>query len=245
MEPAILLSGTDPDLPSNPPTGRNRYSNVREMARGSTAQLRSAFDTIIGRTVAIKSLLPEQFGNQVERRRLLREARVTAQLQHPGTVPVYDIGDDDLWGVYFTMKRISGENLFEVLKRIARGDQRTIQAYPLSRRLEIVADTCQALAYAHARGVIHRDLKPENIWVGNFGEVVLLTGGWLRFGATQMKTIRSLAALCQTGDLRTRPISGKHLLVMAKDLGRHCICHRSKWMGNAELTNGQTFSVWV
>lgn len=177
MEPAILLSGTDPDLPSNPPTGRNRYSNVREMARGSTAQLRSAFDTIIGRTVAIKSLLPEQFGNQVERRRLLREARVTAQLQHPGTVPVYDIGDDDLWGVYFTMKRISGENLFEVLKRIARGDQRTIQAYPLSRRLEIVADTCQALAYAHARGVIHRDVKPENIWVGNFGEVVLLDWG--------------------------------------------------------------------
>lgn len=177
MEPAILLSGTDPDLPSNPPTGRNRYSNVREMARGSTAQLRSAFDTIIGRTVAIKSLLPEQFGNQVERRRLLREARVTAQLQHPGTVPVYDIGDDDLWGVYFTMKRISGENLFEVLKRIARGDQRTIQAYPLSRRLEIVADTCQALAYAHTRGVIHRDVKPENIWVGNFGEVVLLDWG--------------------------------------------------------------------
>jgi serine/threonine-protein kinase len=177
MEPAILLSGTDPDLPSNPPTGRNRYSNVREMARGSTAQLRSAFDTIIGRTVAIKSLLPEQFGNQVERRRLLREARVTAQLQHPGTVPVYDIGDDDLWGVYFTMKRISGENLFEVLKRIARGDQRTVQAYPLSRRLEIVADTCQALAYAHARGVIHRDVKPENIWVGNFGEVVLLDWG--------------------------------------------------------------------
>ncbi|TVQ01348.1 MAG: serine/threonine protein kinase [Planctomycetaceae bacterium] len=177
MEPAIILSGTDPDLPSKPPTGRHRYSNLREMARGATAQLRSAFDTVIGRSVAIKSLLPEQFGSRVERRRLLREGRVTAQLQHPGTVPVYDIGDDDLWGVYFTMKRISGENLFEALKRIARGDEATTSAYPLSRRLEIVADTCQALAYAHARGVIHRDVKPENIWVGNFGEVVLLDWG--------------------------------------------------------------------
>ncbi len=177
MEPAIILSGTDPDLPRNPPVGHKRYSNVREMARGATAQLRSAFDTVIGRTVAIKSLLPEQFRNQVERRRLLREARVTAQLQHPGTVPVYDIGDDDFWGVYFTMKRISGENLFEALKRIARKDEPTTAAYPLSRRLEIVADTCQALAYAHARGVIHRDVKPENIWVGNFGEVVLLDWG--------------------------------------------------------------------
>lgn len=177
MEPAIILSGTDPDLPRTPPIGHQRYTNLRQMARGATAQLRSAFDTLIGRSVAIKSLLPEQFGNQIERRRLLREARVTAQLQHPGTVPVYDIGDDDYWGVFFTMKRISGENLFEVLKRIARNDEATIEAYPLSRRLEIVADTCQALAYAHARGVIHRDVKPENIWVGNFGEVILLDWG--------------------------------------------------------------------
>lgn len=177
MEPAIILSGTDPDLPTTSPIGHKRYTNVREMARGATAQLRSGFDSVIGRTVAIKSLLPEQFGNRKERRRLLREARVTAQLQHPGTVPVYEIGDDDFWGVYFTMKRISGENLFEALKRIARQDERTTAAYPISRRLEIVADTCQALAYAHARGVIHRDVKPENIWVGNFGEVVLLDWG--------------------------------------------------------------------
>ncbi len=177
MEPAIILSGTDPDLPAVAPVGRYRYTNLREMARGATAQLRSGFDSVIGRSVAIKSLQPSQFGNQKERRRLLREARVTAQLQHPGTVPVYDIGDDDLWGVYFTMKRISGENLFETLKRIARGDAATRAAFPLSRRLGIISYTCQALAYAHARGVIHRDVKPENIWIGNFGEVVLLDWG--------------------------------------------------------------------
>lgn len=177
MEPAIILSGTDPDLPSRPPVGNKRYTNLREMARGGNALLRSGFDTVIGRTVAIKTLLPEQYGNHEERRRLLREARVTAQLQHPGTVPVYEIGDDDFWGVYFTMKRISGENFFEALKRIARKDEATMAAFSLSRRIEIVVQTCQALAYAHARGVIHRDVKPENIWVGNFGEVVLLDWG--------------------------------------------------------------------
>lgn len=177
MEPAIILSGTDPDLPSRPPTGSKRYTNLREMAEGGSAILRSGFDSVIGRTVAIKSLRPEEVNNRVERRRLLREARVTAQLQHPGTVPVYEIGDDDYWGVYFTMKRISGENFFEVLKRIARKDEATMAAFPISRRVEIVIQTCQALAYAHARGVIHRDVKPENIWVGNFGEVVLLDWG--------------------------------------------------------------------
>jgi eukaryotic-like serine/threonine-protein kinase len=177
LEPAIILSGTDPDLPSRPPVGSKRYTNLREMARGGNALLRSGFDSVIGRTVAIKTLLPEQLGNREERRRLLREARVTAQLQHPGTVPVYEIGDDDFWGVYFTMKRISGENFFEALKRIARKDEATMAAFPISRRIEIVSQICQALAYAHARGVIHRDVKPENIWVGNFGEVVLLDWG--------------------------------------------------------------------
>ncbi len=177
MEPAIILSGTDPDLPARPPTGSQRYTGLREMARGGNAILRSGFDSVIGRTVAIKSLPIEASGDRGERRRLLREARVTAQLQHPGTVPVYEIGDDDIWGVYFTMKRISGENFFEVLKRIARKDEPTSEAFPIPRRIEITIQTCQALAYAHARGVIHRDVKPENIWVGNFGEVVLLDWG--------------------------------------------------------------------
>lgn len=176
-EPTIILSGTDPDLPKSVPPGLKRYTGLREIARGGTGVLQSAFDPVTGRTIAIKKLLPETRFDRRERRRLLREARVTAQLQHPNTVPVYDIGEDDVEGVYFIMKRISGENLFEILKRIAQGDEKAIDAYPISRRLSMVADACQALAYAHARGVIHRDVKPENLWVGNFGEVILLDWG--------------------------------------------------------------------
>ena len=177
MAEPIILTGTDADLPRELPHGLGRYTGFREMARGATAMLRSCFDTVAGRTIAIKSLQPNSLFDHKERRRLLREARVTAQLQHPNTVPVYDIGNDEKEGIYFTMKRISGENFFEILKRIARRDEATMQAFPNSRRLEILADTCQALAYAHARGVIHRDVKPENIWVGNFGEVILLDWG--------------------------------------------------------------------
>lgn len=176
-EPPIMLTGTDPDLPRKLPTGLDRYTNFREMARGASAYLRSCFDPVTGRTVVIKSLLANTRSDRSERRRLLREARVTAQLQHPNTVPVYDIGDDLEEGIFFVMKRISGENLFEILKRIAREDQATIMAFPASHRLNIIGDACQALSYAHARGVIHRDVKPENIWVGNFGEVLLLDWG--------------------------------------------------------------------
>jgi len=173
----ILLSGTDPDIPGDIPRGLRRYTNFREMNRGGNGLLRSCFDPVTGRTVVVKTLLPDCKSDRGERRRLLREARVTAQLQHPNTVPVYDIGNDDMDGIYFIMKRISGENFFEVLKRIATGDESTIAAYPVSRRLEVLVDACQALAYAHARGVIHRDVKPEKIWVGNFGEVILLDWG--------------------------------------------------------------------
>ena len=122
----IFLTATDYDLPDPLPEGVAKYVNFQDMARGCTAMLRSCFDQLTGRTVVMKSLLPEFRHDTKENRRLLREARVTAQLQHPNTVPVYEIGRDPAEGLYFTMKRVSGENLFEILKRIARGDVATV-----------------------------------------------------------------------------------------------------------------------
>jgi serine/threonine protein kinase len=173
----ILLSGTDRDLPDVLPIGISRYTNFAEMSVGNRSRLSSAFDTIVGRTVAIKSLLPSCAVDRRHRRRFLREARVTAQLQHPNTVPVYDIGVDPDLGIYFTMKRISGENLLQVIRRLAQGDEEARVAFPLRRLLDIAINVAQSLAYSHVRGVIHRDIKPENIWVGNFGEVIVLDWG--------------------------------------------------------------------
>ena len=189
---AIFLSSTDFALPKPIPQGLAKYVGFRDMAVGGTGRLRSCFDQITGRTVVIKTLQMRFILDKKEERRLLREARVTAQLQHPNTVPVYEIGDDPKEGIYFAMKRVSGENLFQILRRVATEEAdtaagntaagntaagNTAAEFPLYRRVAIVADAAQALMYAHARGVIHRDVKPENIWVGNFGEVILLDWG--------------------------------------------------------------------
>lgn len=173
----IFLTATDYELPEVLPEGIEKYKNFAEMTRGGSGILRSCFDQLTGRSVVMKSLLPQFVDDEKEKRRLLREARVTAQLQHPNTVPVYEIGRAEEVGIYFTMKRISGENFFEILKRIAITDQDTLKEFPLKARVEVVINAALALSYAHARGVIHRDVKPENIWVGNFGEVILLDWG--------------------------------------------------------------------
>lgn len=175
--PKIILAGTDLDLPEQLPQGYAKYSDFQEMARGLKAVLHSCWDSVMGRTVAMKTLLPEFADDEVERRRFLREARVTAQLQHPNTVPVYEIGRDNDGGLYFTMKRLAGENFFKILQRLSWGDAVTERKFGLDVQLELIVQACQSLAYAHTHGVIHRDIKPENIWIGEFGEVVLLDWG--------------------------------------------------------------------
>ena len=175
--PGLVLAGTDPDLPPGRVGEFEKYENFRPMAEGGKATLHVCRDRVMGRDVALKRLKPKFADDRAEQRRFLREARVTAQLAHPNTVPVYEIGRDDRDQIYFTMKRVAGLNLFQLLSKIAREDPDYTRKFPLSRLLDIVADAMLALAHAHARGVVHRDVKPENIWVGDFGEVVLLDWG--------------------------------------------------------------------
>lgn len=175
--PQIILSGTDPDLPLEFNNDYSKYTDFQEIGRGGSALLQSCWDSIMGRTVALKTLLPKASTNPQERRRFLREARVTAQLAHPATVPVYEIGKTDTGHLYFTMKCIAGENLFKILQRLSWGDKSTEAEYPLHALVDMMIQAAQALAYAHVHGVIHRDVKPENIWIGKFGEVILLDWG--------------------------------------------------------------------
>lgn len=154
-----------------------KYAHFRALNVGGKASLVSCKDTNLGRRVVLKMLRPELNDDDVELRRLLREARITAQLQHPATVPLYELGQNDNGDWFFSMKHIEGHTLFEIIVGLAKREKPTEDAFDLNRLLSILTQVGDALAYAHVRGVIHRDVKPENVIIGMFGEVTLIDWG--------------------------------------------------------------------
>ena len=175
----VFLADTDKPLPEilNPNT---RYMFLGDIAKGGKSLIKSVRDMHLSRVVAYKTLRSEFVDDPIEHRRLLREARVCAMLQHPNTLPIYEVGRDRQGNLYFTMKLVHGYTLREIL------DYR--ERYDLTQLVEVVEQVALALAYAHARGVAHRDVKPENILVGPYGEVLLLDWGlakvWNKDGTT-------------------------------------------------------------
>lgn len=203
----VYLEDTDHPLPEvlNPST---RYMFLGTIAKGGKSIIQACRDLHLSRVVAYKSLRSEFFDDPVEQRRLLREARVLAILQHPNTVPVYEIGRDRERQVYFTMKLIHGYTLREIM------DYR--ERYDLSQLVEVIHQIGQALSFAHAHGVAHRDIKPENILAGPYGEVLLCDWGlakvWRKDGTfaeepTQGKSVAgSNKSLTAQGKLQGTPI---------------------------------------
>jgi len=138
-----------------------------------------AFDRVLHRVVAIKVLVEEHRNDPEIIRRFFKEAKIGCQLQHPGIVPVYDLGTDAGGRPYFAMKLVQGRTLASLLQ----DHQDRVHDQP--RFLAIFEAVCQVLAYAHARGVIHRDLKPANIMVGAFGEVQVVDWGLAKVRRTE------------------------------------------------------------
>ncbi len=188
--------GPDPDAPTRVDddplffAGRNldgsdldeiegRYEPIGEHSRGGMGRILLVHDKSIGREVALKELLPasEDAQDSTPARhsgaavaRFMREARLTGQLEHPGIVPVYEVGQRAGGGHYYTMKLVRGKTLRGALEETSCLDDRI-------RLLPHMVDLCQAVAYAHSRGVIHRDLKPDNVMIGEFGETVVIDWG--------------------------------------------------------------------
>jgi serine/threonine-protein kinase len=146
-----------------------RYAYFKTIAKGGKSLIQSCKDMHLNRIVCYKSLLAEFATDPIEQKRLLREARVSAMLQHPNTVPTYELGRDNKGHYYFTMKLVHGYTLREIF------DYR--ERYDLSQLVDIVIQVARALDCAHSHGVIHRDIKPENILIGPYGEVLLLDWG--------------------------------------------------------------------
>ena len=151
--------------------GPVRYQILGEIARGGMGVVLKGRDQDLGRDVAIKVLHPGHAGDRALVRRFVEEAQIGGQLQHPSILPVYELGLDAGLRPYFTMRLVKGRSLAALL------EERTGPARELGRFLAVFEQVCQAISYAHARGVIHRDLKPSNIMVGAFGEVQVVDWG--------------------------------------------------------------------
>jgi len=156
------------ELVTAPDLSGTRYELVSLLGRGGMATVYLARDTTLDRDVALKVL--DWTVDESSALRLAQEARILARLEHPGIVPVHDFGRLADGRLFYAMKRVRGERLD---RWAASGPDR-------HERLAAFLRVCDAVAFAHAHGVIHRDLKPDNIMVGEFGEVLVLDWGVAR-----------------------------------------------------------------
>ncbi|MHC4777240.1 MAG: serine/threonine-protein kinase [Planctomycetota bacterium] len=185
-------------------SGEDRYTVLDEIARGGMGAIVKLVDNDIRRPVAMKVILGEEAGGRLER--FVEEAQVTGQLEHPNIVPVHELGVDDKGKVYFTMKLVKGESLERVIDGIADRDEEALRTYTLSHLLQIFLKVCDAVAFAHSRGVIHRDLKPENVMIGRFGEVLVLDWGLAKVDGEEDRNLEDLVAT-----VRSEKETGKSL----------------------------------
>lgn len=160
--------------------GGPKYRLRRKIAEGGMGVVYDAEDLHCQRRVALKMLPSAKKVNHDDRVQFVREARITARLEHPNIVPIHEVGRDIARHVYYTMKYVHGRSLTDILMDIRRGEQSIIEEYPLSRLLGIFLKVCDAIAFSHSRGYLHCDIKPDNIMVGEFGEVIVTDWGLAR-----------------------------------------------------------------
>lgn len=159
----------------DPPPPSKRYRFVALAGRGGIGRVWRVFDEHLRREVALKELRPDRLGTDSIRVRFLREARLTATLSHPGIVPILEMAEGvDGRKPFYTMRYLEGRTLAEAIAAFHRGARTPLERAEL---LTSFVAVCNALAYAHANGVIHRDIKGQNISLGRFGEVFILDWG--------------------------------------------------------------------
>ena len=210
--------------------GRYATRSDGELGRGAIGRVYMAHDGHLGRQVAIKELL-EGAADGVEGSRalqtisrFLREARVTGALEHPNIVPVYELGRRSDGTLYYTMRVVPGRTMAQAIA----------ESRDLNGRLSLVnhfSGLCQAIAYAHSRGVVHRDIKPDNVMIGEFGETVVLDWG--------------MAKLCEDDRDETAKQPASNTLLESADLGltqEGSLCGTPLYM-SPEQASGRTREV--
>ena len=191
----VAVPGADEPEPDDPPARPGRYEIRGEIARGGIGSILEVWDAELQRTLAMKVARRDQLEENVlgrvhyERRqsRLLNEAQILGQLDHPGIVPVHEVGRNERGELYFAMQRVRGRDLSEIIDCVAREEE----GWTLPRAVGVVLRVCEAMAHAHSKGVIHRDLKPGNVMVGRFGETYVIDWGLAKaVGSPEAANIR-------------------------------------------------------
>jgi formylglycine-generating enzyme required for sulfatase activity/tRNA A-37 threonylcarbamoyl transferase component Bud32 len=167
-----------------------RYEDLGVIGRGGMGEVLRVREPALHRVVAMKVIRRDLAGNPAVVARFVEEAQCTAQLQHPGIVPVHELGRLPDGRLYFTMREVHGRTLREVIREVHKASpfewQATESGWSFRRLVDAFHAACEAVAYAHARGVVHRDLKPENVMVGGFGEVLVMDWGLARIPGREL-----------------------------------------------------------
>ncbi|MCQ2379280.1 MAG: serine/threonine protein kinase, partial [Victivallaceae bacterium] len=158
---------------------QGRYKFIRSIGFGGMKGVLLVYDRDTERELAMAIIPDFRDRPKSDLERFVREARVTAKLEHPNIVSVHDIGIDQSGSPYFTMQYLHGMTLDNLLKRLAASDPQ-VEKYTLSRLLLIFLRVCNAVDFAHSRGICHLDLKPANVHIGDFGEVQVIDWGLAR-----------------------------------------------------------------
>jgi serine/threonine protein kinase len=173
------------DVADWPMLPTDRYEIVEPLARGGMGTVYRGHDRDLDRAVAIKVLSPIALSEEAAAR-MQQEARILARLEHPGVVPVYDLGRLTDGRIFYVMRLVHGRRLDEYVEYVEYGEYgehgKHAAAPSLSEKLRLFVRICDPVAFAHAQGVIHRDLKPDNVMVGPFGEVLVMDWGIAALG---------------------------------------------------------------
>jgi serine/threonine protein kinase len=186
-EPLAVTRRTVPQVLAANVGSRERYVEEEVIGQGGMATVVRAVDCDIRREVAIKTMQ-----NQTDaraKRRFVEEAQITGQLEHPNICPVHELGIDGRQRLFLSMKLVKGQSLAQVLQELRDHPRTAERRFTPSRLVSIFVAVCNAMAYAHSRGVIHRDLKPANIMIGDFGEVYVMDWGLARVLAGELQTM--------------------------------------------------------
>ena len=182
----------------------SRYVASGVIGEGAFGVVHRVLDRDLRRELAMKVLKPRPGRERQDIKRFVEEAQATAQLEHPNIVPVHELGN---YGdsVYYTMKLLHGQTLALALGNLKANDARAAREWSLTSLIQVFLQICQAIDFAHAKGVVHRDLKPHNVMLGDYGEVILMDWG--------------LAKVVIEGEVRTEGLSPRTMTMDGVILG--------------------------